>query len=457
MPLHLKARSLFNLTSCVSAAHRKRVKPLLSERVATALLVEMASGNYSAEKRFLSNRNVARYWEVSSLSADKGLQQLVKWGLLTPKDRSGYYLVPDFRQRALARLNPSPSTVLPRQLDWQMKLYSKQRQGKTFQRMALILIPNMPEGGGQDLDEACQHALQDVSNTARAIFLEAERAKVMVDCYIDDRKAESRHRIVEQVRSTNAQGVLIVRRLLSSRVAPMVSTFLSIGLPVVTAYDDCEQTNMVSINFNNVGIGHAAARIFLDHGHRKIGVLHKTKEQYIYDRFLGSELAASELNDPRISIEPFFLEYSYTDAKIHRLFGRRFNRNNPNRPTALLATDALLLTRLQPLFKSEKLIIPRDLSVIICSPVPEIPGFQQSFDIMKLDFAEIGSLAFRTLEKLYIGSSCPPCVLVTPPYRPSGTVTSSQSGEKPAKRRQRNASVTRAPRKPGWNKRRSPR
>jgi len=398
------------------------MKTSLPERVAVALLVEMASGNYLPNERFLSHRDVKRFWRVSSPTATTSLQKLVEWGIIKSRDRSGHYLVPDFRRMALARLNAVHSIAMPRKPDWQTKVHSADRPENSLKRIALVMMPQGAERTGKSDTLSPQISCMATSYTARAIFREAERSGVMVDFYMDDGKEECHEWIVKQITSTNAQGAVIIRRILSTRVAPMASMFMKKGIPVVTAYDDCEHTNMVSVNFNNVGIGYSATRRFLDLGHRRIGVvLQKAPDQYFSDRFSGSELAVKEFGDPSARTQPFFLEYSDTETDVRKRFARSFSRSNKDRPTALLITDVQLLTMLKPLIQSEHLTIPRDLSAIVCSTITEVPGFKRRFDIMKLDFEEVGRAAYRALEKLFQGTSYSPCLLVNPQYHAHGS------------------------------------
>lgn len=390
------------------------MKLLLPDRVATALLVEMANGSWNPGMRFLSHRQIKRYWKVSTPTTSLSLQKLVDWGLLKNRDRSGHYLSANFRQRALRLLNESSCPPLPRQPGWQAKLWKHPGTAGHSRRIAVILVlDEFPASeqlartdNGQPLGiDVCVATAASVRGILRA----APRSRCDIDFYADNGDDAIRREIASQVIASGVQGVIIVRRMLETGIAPLATTFLRRGLPVVTAYDDCENTAMLPVNFNNVGIGHTAAQTFMKHGHRRIGVLlHQSAGEYFDDRLRGCQLAVQEAGGD--SSDAIALPLSPDCPQSVAAMIEQLRR--PTAPTALLATRTELITVLQPGLAKHNIRIPHDLSVIVCSSTPNIAGYTHPFDIMHLDFERIGITALRILLNLMNGKSGPTFPLV---------------------------------------------
>lgn len=404
----------------------------LPERVALALLAEMASGHYQPGTRFLSHREVKRTWKVSSPTATLSLKRLVDWGILEPRDRSGHYLSGDFRKRALLLLNENSSPPLPRKLRWQNKVYKTLHEDAVLQRIAvLILIPGRAARPTRDdaLKEWIgRHTDIGAAHSTRSLFNEAREHGVIVDFFASHDGASASEKIVAQIVASRAQGVILINRTSASCFTSFYEALRQHQIPLVSVFEETRDPSSISINFNNIAMGYMATHALLAKGHRRIGVaLYEDSGDYFLDRLLGSQLA---INDAIKTDNPFDLRQGPSVEAIWLKRGRpqsktaykQLRRNSPERITAVLLTLVEHLGSLRTLLEEEQYEIPDDLSVIVCSISPETPFFPFPLDIMQLDFAEIGRLAFQALRELFAGRHVSPCLLANPHYRPHGTV-----------------------------------
>lgn len=396
----------------------------LPDRVAISLLAEMANGNWTPGMRFLSHRQIKRYWHVSTPTTCKSLQKLIEWGLLDLRDRSGHYLVDDFRSKALRRLNSTPYPPLPRHPGWQSKIWTAESPGGRVRRIAVVLVlddiqisallPRDPKGAPEGLERCIA-----TTASAQGILRAARNTKTVIDFYADNGNETVRKSIISQIVASKAQGVIIVRRVLETGIASLANAFLRKRLPVVTAYDDCENTQMTPVNFNNIGIGHTAAQQFIRHGHRKIGVLLLgAGGEYFHDRLRGCRMAMEESGASPDSVVETEIDPRSPESIENAL--RRVLA--PDGPTALLATHTLPLSLLYPRLRTHGVEIPRDLSVIVCSSTENIQNLERPVDIMRLDFRQIGEAAFKTLLDLLKGNGVHSYTLVNAAYEPHGSV-----------------------------------
>ncbi|EIQ00403.1 transcriptional regulator [Opitutaceae bacterium TAV1] len=405
-------------------------KPSLPQRLAVALLSEIASGNYCENTRFLSRREIMRQWKVSSPTATDALRILAGWGILHPNDRSGHHLRPQFLQKTLLRINKTSLSPLPGQPRLDDKARALLHANRPLGRIAVVSVCDHidPLAATRHDNVPAVPLSLPIKIPAKIIFSEANEVGVTVDFYFDDGCDATRRQILGDLPRSRPQGVIILRRLMSAAVSPLATPLIKAGIPVVTAFDDCENLRMVSVNFNNVGLGYTAARQFLAAGHRRIAVALPLEEEapwYYRDRYHGCELAAREhiaaYPGDTVTITPVAVSLHPRQTPARRLLAL-FDRADSRRPTALLSTSVNLLVALQPLFVRLGLHVPADLSVIMCSSTPVRPPEGQPTDIMKLDFEEIGRQAFRALQSLYRGEFAEKTWLVESGYEAHGTV-----------------------------------
>lgn len=406
-------------------------KPPLAQRLAVALLFEIASGNYKENTRFLSRREIMRQWKVSSPTAVGALRFLADWDILYASDRSGHHLRPHFLQKTLLRINKTDLTPLPGQPQWDDKARALIHAGKPLRQIAVISVDDNIDPLAATRHEVVPAGVPlslPIKIPAKVIFREANALGVTTDFYFDDGLEATRKQILDKLSRSRVQGVIILRRLMSDAVSPLARPLINMGLPVVTAFDDCENLPMVSVNFNNVGLGYTAAQQFIAHGHRHIAVtLPQANEApwYYRDRCRGCEMAAAEhtRTHPQDPVKVTSLTVSLVPQKVYsKKLNSLLQRSNPERPTALLSTSVNLLTAMEPLFKQLGLKIPQDLSLIMCSSIAMPAQVQQPTDIMMLDFEEIGRQSLRALQALYQGQAAGKTWLVESTYEPHGTL-----------------------------------
>ena len=412
-------------------------KPSLAERLAIALLSEIASGHYSNKRSFLSRREIMRLWKVSSPTATKSLRLLEQWNILRAHSRSGQHFCPRYLQTALLQLNKTQLAPLPGHLSWEARARMLRTVESKLERIAVISICEAhPHRTGRKSGIPEKSLSIPIHIPSQVIFNKAHQVGVSVDFYIDNGTDEVRQQIIHSLIGSGIQGVILLRRLLASPVAPLADPLLKVGMPVVAVFDNCEHLHIVSVNFNNVGLGYKAGQIFLQEGHRRLAVLlpEAGEDPYYYrDRFHGVELAVGEFNaahpdDPAgvIALEAF-PSPGHRHRPCHRPLQAAFSPQNPERPTAVLSTAVGLLKHLKLILDKAGLAIPHALSVIMCSTTPTLPPTEELISIMKLDFEKIGAQAFAALELLFANRYTEKVQLIDSYYEPYGTVLGVRS------------------------------
>lgn len=258
------------------------------------------------------------------------------------------------------------------------------------------------------------------SRTVMGIERAARFTNTGVDLYACNGSKEAMQTLSAHILKSKVQGVIIVHRMMEIDVSPLATVLLSKGMPVVTAYADTEKTDMMAVNFNNVGIGYTAAQIFMHNGHRRIGVLNLRNQasEYFDDRLKGCQLAVQQAGLSKEQVISLPLAHDNQEeiaAMVDFLC-------TPAAPTAILATHTFVITALAEELRSRGKEIPRDLAVIVCSSTPHIEGFSFPLDVMLLDFRKIGVRAFKSLTRLINGLNDSPYPLVRVNYQRNGTI-----------------------------------
>lgn len=381
------------------------MNPLLPQRLASALLIELASGNYRDGERFLSIRKIIHIWRVSYQTATRALEQLKEWELLTSTDRSGHYLQKGFRQKALLLLESSQQIALPPPQNWVDKARDLLHGKEPLNHIAVVIQCDVAPDSTEARPDVLLQSLSRYyfTRSAQAIFRLATKDKITVNFYVDDSTPGSWQRIVKSIKSNSPQGVIILQRLLKADITTIARPLLNRGIPIVATFSDCANTNMVSITLNNIQMGYTAVKKLIEAGHRTIGVSLPDQVEhsaYFTDRLSGAQLAAKDSRLP-VTIIPLCPEELQIENNVR--FAPLFAKNNPQRITALFTTNADTPHRLIHAFRKARLRLPRDLSLIACSATPRLPSVKPDVDILKIDFEKIGTEAFNTLLALYAG------------------------------------------------------
>lgn len=401
------------------------MKPPLPDKLVHSLLIEMASGNYRPGTRFLSFRQIMRQWKVSDKTVRKSVNYLIENKLLRSSDRSGYYLSLNFRELALLelkQLDDLTGLALPSRSNWQTRVTQFVHNNKALRRIAVIIVVPEAQCAKGDPQNILPSTVDTTARTVRKIASEAEIKGVETLFFASNGSSEKDLEVVHHIFKSNVQGAIIVRRIYSRGIAPMAESLLSKQIPVVTIFGNCEYTRMVSVNFNNFGIGHTAATELFRRGHRKVAVLmSENAGDYFNERLQGCEAALDDYPDSEI--EAIYID---PNASVSSLDIKNLLRIGAS---AVFASSENLFTQMVPHLGKVDIHIPGDLSVILCSSIPvgkNAPN--HPFNYLNLDFDELGSRAFKALCAFYSGEIPHKSILINPNLEDQGSV--SEASEK---------------------------
>lgn len=390
----------------------------LHQRLSRTLLKEMASGMYRDGQRFLSLRTIERLWKVSEPTVRSSLSWLAHLGVLRSEPRRGYFLQAGFQQKAqlLLRKNHSATLEPPLSLQQKARLIQNVQGG----RIAVLLETRTPPPLEKHLTLPGSGLTPSVMRCATAFEKESRKLGFEPHWFLYDGGEEAAAWIRKTLETESFRGAAVFCRSSHEATRPMLEPMMQHHLPIVIMYDDCQGLPVNSININNVGIGYDAIRHLYREGHRKIAILVRRRPLKVHQaRLHGCLLAQSEgvCADAVLKI----LAYSSSrplPREVYRLF-----QNPAQRPTAVFATESPLLQRLLPLIEAEKLAIPDDLSLIVCSSRSAQQGFPIPLDTMHLGIAaKIGRAAARRLRKIQAGEALEKNVLLDVSLVPRGSV-----------------------------------
>jgi DNA-binding LacI/PurR family transcriptional regulator/DNA-binding transcriptional regulator YhcF (GntR family) len=392
-----------------------------SQRLFRALLFEMASGNYHPDQRFLSHRLIMRNWRVSATTANLALALLAHFNLVRVADRSGHYLVPDFREKALAllgkdnqELNPTP-IVKGRDLRGRL-IGTKGTESMNTMRIGVLLLTTAALPKNNPRTPARMALDVAAASTARGIYVLAEESNNQIDFVACRSTEEDKAFASNRLSRTAPDGVVVVCRIPNHQIAMTAEALLTKLIPVVAIFDDCEGTEMISVNFNNIGMGVKAAEVFMDSGHRRLGILLPKHFRGNADRQQGFQRTVKE----RIGITAteFFIDPN--ESPEEQYAAARSIRNSE--VTALYSIGHELTASLHPCLAHIGIEIPKDLSILSSSSTPDIPGTNEKVDVLHMDFEALGKIAYRALTDYRRGEVSQKCYLVNPPHHAHGTV-----------------------------------
>ena len=390
-------------------------------RLFRALLFEMTSGNYKAGQKFLSHRRIMRHWQVSTPTANKTLLLLREAGLLSVIDSSGHYLCDGFREKALLLLASEPEQpgkqTKVREPMFRARLISGREQGGARAlRVGVVLFrPGLKMRWRAEI-ETSSGLDAGASLTARSIFRQGEEHKSLLDFIACSGKPTEVEAVRERLLRTSPDGVIFLCRTPGLEVAALGEALLQQFIPVVSLFNDSEGTDMVSVNFNNIGMGAHAADILAEAGHQRVAILEPPgKERNYLERAQGCRQRLRERSGEPISIivDPWTKgeEMKKTVARIVR-----------SGCTALYSTGHQFMEGVLPWLNASARPALARLSLLSTSSTPEVSTSPDKVDILHMDFEGLGHLAFRALRDYRRGEVAQKCYLLTPPYRAFGTV-----------------------------------
>lgn len=372
-----------------------------ASRLFHALLIELVSEDYAPEARFLSHRRIMRHWKVATPTANEALRQLREQGILRVKERSGHYLAPDFRQRALLLLDrETQSEQAPlRRADLRSRIMASDDEGG-LRRIALVLIL-----GGQRpvsrLRTPAPPAEYDRGSalTVHGIFTEAKNAGCLVDFHLHNGGRESEELMLSRLLATRPGGVIFVRRLQGYDLTRMARALLARLTPVVTVYNERAYAGVVSVNFNNVGMGYHAADSFLQKGHARLGIFFPPKQgMNDRDRVQGFRTRVAEAG---LEVRDFVVDENAAslDDTVDAVLASGV--------TAIFSTGHEMLQAMVRVPRFNERVQSGGISVASCSSLNNLDGLAQPVDVMFMDFESLGRAAFELLKSCHQGGAHP--------------------------------------------------
>jgi DNA-binding LacI/PurR family transcriptional regulator len=236
-----------------------------------------------------------------------------------------------------------------------------------------------------------------------------------VDFFLCDGSSDSERRTLARVLNARPDGVMIIKRKAPFQAKTLGDSLLQRGIPVVVLYGEDEGSDMVSVNFNNVGMGFTAAETLLKNGHRRLGVLlHRDSNKNWDDRLRGFRLRTDK--EKGVTVTEFSLrdrqdDYLQAAAGLHR-----------GRITALFSTTQEVLAGFLPALKGSGIQVPADVSVLMCASTSAVQDSPLPVDTLIQDFAQLGRMAFHVLEGYCGGQVAQKAYLLDPVVEIHGTV-----------------------------------
>jgi len=372
------------------------MRPFLYERLARALLVEMASGVYREGDRFLSLREIRRLWDVSEPTARSSLAVLEEAELLRPVPRSGFRLNPGFQKQALLLLHQSPEISLPPASNWRNKRWRLLRSEKTSSQRRIGLIVE------DQLKDPVRRRNSDLAalESMRTFFQEANRDDSDVRYFYQDGTGKREAFILNEIASAGLDAVVVFRRFEAKRHDSLLKQLASYRIPVVTVFDDYEQPSSFSINFNNVGAGYSAARLLLeDEPSRIVALLPERRSENFEQRLQGFSLGLSQIS----SGNSFEFEVVRVPSEGESLRIVRERVTGLRRPAALFAPGISTYVHLKSRAVREGWRLPRDLRVLGCGNPNLLKKREGNVELLLLDFSEVGRRTYRYVRKILDG------------------------------------------------------
>lgn len=386
------------------------MKPFLYDRLYASLLLELAGGHYAPGERFLSLRGIVERFGASKPTANLVQKRLLDEGLISTRPRSGTFVAPGARERAMLvlaagepaegvmphtwqnqreRLRLSAGASRPRHV---MTLYS-------FTYPTIAMLPTPEWNPSPRTSRGCLEAARTRNAEASLIFHDG---------------SESRQRqVLEWMEAADLGGAVIGQRSTTFRhFHEVVNPLLARGVPVVNLFGDAHGADLVSVDFNNVAGGFQAATRLLAAGHRELTVLHWANSMPAPTvlRLEGIRLAARQYGATVKGIPIETLE----KIALPRLFtAKRW-------PEAVICLSFEFAVEL--LKQAEGIAVPgTDFSIIAFSSIAETQDGRK-IDIIRMDFDRLGAEAMNLLLDMMEGKETHRTLLIPMHDEMHGTV-----------------------------------
>lgn len=271
---------------------------------------------------------------------------------------------------------------------------------------------------GVEIDNS--HPYFNQTSPFRAMSQFASEQEIQVCFLRDDGSAAHRERLKKRIADLKLDGIIAMRRLPThTPMDEIITDFVQSEMPVVTLFGDCEHLDVRAIDLNNIKCGKTVIERFARLGHRQIAVIiPKTSNSWFDDFYEGARLAQNSQIYKKISIHKIRmpLDGDLPDAKKWL-----FNSENPNRITACLVMASRLMPGLLRYCDSQNYAIPNDLSVILTADQIYLQELKKHFDLMRINFKDLGKMAIRSLRSMCREEQVPRIQLIDLKFQNNGT------------------------------------
>lgn len=419
------------------------MKTLLYDRLKKSLLVEVASGAHEEDARFLSRRRIEQMWHVSRPTAEKALTLLVHENILRRRDRRVFELRTGGVSRARLLLRDLPLPHIQGPDNWQVqrnRILNRHRLEN--HRFAVVISENLPRRATmvelvRDLHPKNAKPFPYHLLHLSAFLRETNRRFCDTVFFTDDGTEEALMEIVRKITSGNFAGVAVFQRVKFHPRKPLLSALRSRGIPVITAFEDCEGKADTSVDFNNELAGYEAMGLVLEKGHRDLVFLAGPRDRrHFQSRWKGALTCLHELNlEKQVRLRCHRpLDDSHLVSSTRQFLETLFHGSAPW-PTAILTAGVHWLTRHDRYLSVTGVRIPRDVSVLGMGPATTISEVYGPFDIMEANKEHLGRTTAEQLIRMVSGQPVPRTCQIEMPYVKRGTLTTPSRHRKQSARK----------------------
>ncbi len=370
----------------------------------------MGSGVYHERDRFFSYRQICQLFGVSLPTTRSAVDFLVRENLLQAEDRSGLYLQPGFRQRALYfyhKAQEIPPLAAPRR--WSHRRYKLLSLESADQRPFIAFFPLQAASSPMFFKGIPSFMEWKAACCAKGFFdksrqIEAKAAIVLCRTQTN----EGLKGFLEQCHRFNTRGVVFFDRSYPDFFEQAAPELLRTGIPVIRVFDSCRHLDAVSLNHNDVAIGYESVRYLARKGHRKIAVLHASSSATpaMEDRVKGAELFAGESGGKtELVIEPVHYDLPST----LRSFVTRHRRIN-----AFYIVNSWIFQRLKQALDESGLRRETFPDIFICTARGNVAPYKGFCDGFYLDYEVLGQKAMETIQAFVDGTLVSKNMLIEP-------------------------------------------
>ena len=382
----------------------------LYDQLIQALLLEMGSGAYHEGDRFFSYRKICQLFGISLPTARSAFDFLIRENLLQPQDRSGLYLQPGFRQKALFLYHKAeeiPPLAAPQR--WSHRRFQLASPEPAEQRPFVAFFPLQSASSPMFFKKVPSFMGRHFASCAKGFLnmaAQTEARALIVFCRT--RSYEGVEEVVRQCLRFNARGVAFFDRSYPEFFTLAARELLRKGIPLIRVFDDCRYLDVVSLNHNNIAIGYESVRYLARKGHRKMAVLYASYSatSATEDRIKGARLAAEESGG---KVELVLEAVRHDPPSTLHAFVAKHRRIN-----GFYVVNSWIFQRLETALKESRLRRETPPDIFVCTARGNVPPFKGVSDGFYLDYEALGAEAMKTFKAIAEGSPLSKNVLLEP-------------------------------------------